>query len=152
KKSGLSCRRQKLVGGRNLPRVSVIIATHCRPNLLPRAIESARRSGSDVEVIVVDDASTDATADICRGLSGIRYVRLDRNQRCAGARNVGIVASSSDYITFLDDDDLRLSGSLESQVDRLESAPEAGLIYGQVLLGDDKCTPTQEPPTPRKCP
>lgn len=130
----------------------MIIATHSRPNLLPRAIESAQRAGRDVEVIVVDDASTDNTSDVCRGLKGIRYVRLDRNQGVAGARNVGILASSSDYVTFLDDDDVRLAGSLELQLDCLEAAPGAGLVYGQVLLGNGSCIPTGQPPAPVECP
>src|SRR5215510_11955204 len=94
---------------------SIIIPTHNRSQQLTRAVESARMSGSDVEVIVVDDASQDETASVCRGLEGIKYVRLDRNQGVAGARNVGILLSSADFIAFLDDDDLRLSGSLDTQ-------------------------------------
>ncbi len=61
-----------------MPQVSVIIPTHGRPHLLPRAIESALRSGSNVEVIVVDDASTDETANVCRTIPDIHYVRVIR--------------------------------------------------------------------------
>jgi glycosyltransferase involved in cell wall biosynthesis len=82
-----------------MPAVSVIIASHNRSALLPRAVESAQASANDVEVIVVDDASTDETADICRGISGIRYFRLKRNQRVAGTRNIGILNSTGDYLT-----------------------------------------------------
>src|SRR5216684_5678821 len=96
-----------------MPGISVIIPTHSRPKLLPRAIESARAAGTDVEIIVVDDASADDTAAACRELADIKYVRLDRNQGVAGARNVGLLASTGDFIAFLDDDDLRLPGSLE---------------------------------------
>ena len=95
-----------------MSRVTVIIPTHNRPHLLPRAVESARAAGSDVEIIVVDDASTDQTATVCRNLEGIRHIRLERNQGVAGARNVGIFESSGKYVAFLDDDDLRLPGSL----------------------------------------
>src|SRR6187549_1762319 len=97
-------------------KVSVIIATHSRPNLLPRAVKSAFEAGTDVEVIVVDDASTDETAKVCLKLEGIKYIRIERNQRVAGARNLGILASTADYITFHDDDDLRIPGSLDKQV------------------------------------
>jgi glycosyltransferase involved in cell wall biosynthesis len=119
-----------------MPSVSVIIPTHNRPHLLPRAVESARQAGSDVEIIVVDDASVDATADVCRELKGITYIRLDRNQGVAGARNVGLLASSAEYIAFLDDDDWRLPGSLDYQVEALEAAPDAGFVCGPVLLAD----------------
>jgi hypothetical protein len=85
---------------------------------------------------VVDDASTDETAEVCRKLDGIRYIRLERNQRTAGARNIGILASTAKYIAFLDDDDLRLPGSLDLQIEALEANPEAGMIYSQVILCD----------------
>src|SRR3977135_2846307 len=107
-----------------MPRASIIIPTYNRPQLLRRAVESARTAGSDVEIIVVDDASVDDTALVCRDLTGINYIRLDRNQGVAGARNVGILASSSQYIAFLDDDDLRLPGSLDLQIEMLAADPE----------------------------
>jgi hypothetical protein len=125
-----------------MPRVSIIIATHNRPHLLPRAVESARKAGRDVEIIVVDDASAEETSEACRSMRGIRYVRVERNQKLGGARNLGILASSGEFITFLDDDDVRLPGSLDVQVEALASAPEAGLVYGQALLGDQDCVPT----------
>ncbi|HYG81377.1 MAG TPA: glycosyltransferase [Pyrinomonadaceae bacterium] len=119
-----------------MPSVSVIIATHERPRLLPRAVDSARAAGADVEVVVVDDASADETAAVCRSLPDINYVRVERNRKVAGARNVGILNSRGEYITFLDDDDKRLAGSLDLQADALRSAPEAGLVYGQALIAD----------------
>jgi glycosyltransferase involved in cell wall biosynthesis len=120
-----------------MPRSSIIIATHSRPRLLPRAVESAWAAGVDVEVIVVDDASTDETADVCRALKGIKYLRVERNQRVAGARNIGLVASKGEYISFLDDDDTRLPGSLDLQIELLEQNQNAALIYGQALYADD---------------
>ena len=110
--------------------VSVIIPTHARPDLLPRAVDSARQAGTDVEIIVVDDASTDETARVCQGLENIKYVRVERNQGVAGARNLGIFVSTSDYIAFLDDDDLRLPGSLDHQLAALKANPEAGFVCG----------------------
>ena len=138
-----------------MPTTSVVITTHNRPHLLPRAILSAQAAGADVEVVVVDDASNDETARVCRSLSGIRYVRVERNQQVAGARNIGILNSTGDYLAFLDDDDVRLAGSLDLQAAALSSAPEAGLIYGQALIGNGQRNAQQFAPEtfyPRHCP
>ncbi|HEY0319994.1 MAG TPA: glycosyltransferase family 2 protein [Pyrinomonadaceae bacterium] len=132
-----------------MPQVSVIIPTHSRPHLLPRAIESARRAGSDVEVIVVDDASSDTTARVCKAIGGIKYIRLDLNQGVAGARNVGILASSADYIAFLDDDDLRLPGSLDLQVEALMADKAAGFVCGAMLMADQDGQLTGEVSAPQ---
>lgn len=129
---------------------SIIITTHNRPTLLRRAVESAFAAGTNLEVIVVDDASTDETAAVCRELTGIKYVRVERNQRVAGARNLGVLASSGQYITFLDDDDLRLPGSLDRQIKSLEANSEAGLIYGEAILVDQSGEPTNQS-YPRVC-
>src|SRR5512132_3122266 len=112
---------------------SIIIPTHNRPHLLAGAVESALAAGSNIEVIVVDDASTDETASVCTSLRGIKYVRLERNQGVAGARNVGLLASCGEYVTFLDDDDLRLPCSVDEQVKLLELDKEAGLVFGQAF-------------------
>lgn len=123
--------------------VSIIITTHNRPGLLLRAIKSAHSaSHRGVEVVVVDDASQDNTSEVCRGLQNVKYVRLEHNQGVAGARNCGILASRGEYLSFLDDDDIRLEGSLDGQLDALESAPEAGFIYGQAILGLEDGRPT----------
>jgi hypothetical protein len=134
-----------------MPLTSIIITTHDRPLLLQRAIASARAAGTNIEVIVVDDASTDETADLCRNLPGIKYVRLERNQRVAGARNIGLLASRGEYVSFLDDDDQRLAASLDEQVALLAANLQAGLIYGQAILGDQLGQPTNEF-YPRPCP
>src|SRR5262245_9731711 len=134
----------------SMPAVSIIITTHNRPLLLPRAIESARAAGTDVEVVVVDDASSDETSEICQSTYGIRYVRVERNQGVAGARNIGLVACIGEYVTFLDDDDVRLPGSLDPQVRILEQTPNAGLVYAMAIPEDPDGT--QRTPYPAVCP
>ena len=119
-----------------MPSASVIITTHNRPALLPRASESARASAAQIEIVVVDDASSDETAEVCKSINGINYVRVERNQGVAGARNIGLVASSGDYLSFLDDDDLRLPGSIDQQVRILDQSPEAALVYAQAIPED----------------
>jgi Glycosyl transferase family 2 len=131
---------------------SIIITTYNRPHLLARAVESAHASSSrDVEVVVVDDAADEETASVCRLLKDVTYVRVENNQGVAGARNRGILASRGEYLSFLDDDDLRLAGSLDGQIDALDSAPEAGFVYGQAILGLEDGRPSGES-YPARCP
>lgn len=125
-----------------MPKISVIITTHNRPGLLPRAVESARAAADDPEIIVVDDASIDETAEVCRGLGVARYVRADRNQGVAGARNLGLLACAGEYVSFLDDDDVRLPGTLDAQAAVLDSDARAALVYGQALVGGQDGAPT----------
>lgn len=127
-----------------MPAVSIIIPTHNRPDLLVRAVESAQAAGTNVEVIVVDDASTDGTAAVCRELKGIKYIRLERNQGVAGARNVGILESTGKYVAFLDDDDRRLPGSVDTQAAVLDANPEAGFVCGAMIMADQEYRPTGE--------
>src|SRR5215210_7969615 len=134
-----------------MQRVSIIITTHNRPRLLARAVASARLSGRDAEIVVVDDASTDETGEVCLSLPGIRYIRVERNQGVACARNIGLHASSGKYISFLDDDDERLPGSIDMQVERLEAEPRAGMIYGQALIVGGSGAAAQRL-YPRHCP
>ncbi|MBV9927203.1 MAG: glycosyltransferase family 2 protein [Acidobacteria bacterium] len=124
-----------------MARVSVIIATRNRCALLPRAVESARHAGAEVEIVVVDDASDDGTREVCEAWLDVRYIRARRRLGPGGARNVGIVAGTSEYVSFLDDDDVRLPGSLDAQVGLLEARPDSGMVYGRVLYGDEECRP-----------
>jgi glycosyltransferase involved in cell wall biosynthesis len=136
-----------------MPKVSIIIATHSRPKLLPRAVKSAQAAGTDVEVVVVDDASTDETAEVCQKLEDIKYVRVERNQHTAGARNIGLMVATAPYVGFLDDDDWRLPDSLDKQVELLEQNPGAGLVYGQFLSADQGGNIiAEEQPIPLACP
>ncbi len=135
-----------------MPSISVVITTYNRSRLLPHAIESAKSAASDAEVIVVDDSSTDDTPDVCANIEGIRYVRLHTNSGLAHARNTGIAESSSEFIAFLDDDDLRLPNSIDKQLDAITVDENIALCYGQALIGDAR----RQLPTgeiyPLKCP
>jgi hypothetical protein len=127
-----------------MPKVSIIIATRNRCSLLPRAVESARGASCDAQIVVVDDASEDQTPEVCRrwsDVSCVRYLRARRRLGIGAARNVGLIASTSSYISFLDDDDVRLPASLDAQVDLLEADPRAGMVYGRALYGDEECRP-----------
>jgi glycosyltransferase involved in cell wall biosynthesis len=135
-----------------MPLTSIIIPTHDRPELLPRAVESARRAGAEVEIVVVDDASTDATSAVCASFQDIVYVRLEERRGVGGARAAGIAASSGTYISFLDDDDARLPGSIDLQLALLDVAPDAALVYGQVYRATQSFSIDGRRPFPRVCP
>jgi glycosyltransferase involved in cell wall biosynthesis len=101
-------------------------------------LQSIRDAGDDLEIIVVDDASTDDTAAVCANQPDILYVRQTRQSGTAHSRNVGLEMSTSEFVAFVDDDDLRLPGTISRQVERLRRAPEAALIHGRAFLGDSR--------------
>lgn len=105
--------------------ISVIIPTFNRAHLLRRAIDSVlSQSYQDVELIVVDDASTDNTATCVRSYTDprIRYVRLETNQGACVARNVGVQHAQGEWIAFQDSDDEWLPTKLERQLKQLEDS------------------------------
>lgn len=88
--------------------VSVVIPTFNRSKLVTRAIRSVQeQTYSNLEILVIDDASPDDTQEVVSGMSDarIRYIRHETNRGGSGARNTGIRAATGEYIAFLDDDD-----------------------------------------------
>jgi len=119
--------------------VSVIIPTHNRADYLPRALDSVygqegRGDHFDLEVIVVDDASSDATPSVIRAYPEIRYIRFPERRGVSAATNAALQASRGCYITFLDDDDVWLHHKLRVQVPLLKAHPDIGIVYGQSLV------------------
>ncbi len=104
------------------PLVSVVIPTCNRAGLLRRAIASVLRQTYDhIEVIVIDDASTDDTRNVVEsfGDQRIRYLRHASNQGGAATRNTGIDAATGEYIAFLDDDDEWVPEKTQKQLEVL---------------------------------
>lgn len=104
--------------------VSVVIPTYNRCSKVLEAIESAcNQTYSNIEVIVVDDASTDDTEHAIATLNDdrIQYVKHRSNHGVSAARNTGIRLSHGKYIAFLDSDDLWRSSKLERQVNLFET-------------------------------
>jgi glycosyltransferase involved in cell wall biosynthesis len=102
--------------------VSVVIPVFNGQDYLPAALESvARQTLSDLEIIIVDDGSTDATARLVAGFGDdrIRYLRQERSG-AAAARNAGVRQAVGPLIAFLDADDLWLPEKLARQVSALE--------------------------------
>lgn len=107
--------------------ISVIIPCYNYGRFLPDAVNSVlgqKKDGLAVEIIVVDDGSTDDTAAVVQGLgSAIRYIHQE-NQGLSAARNTGIRAAKGDYLVFLDADDLLTDGTLASHLDNFAAHPE----------------------------
>ncbi|MEX2641948.1 MAG: glycosyltransferase family 2 protein [Acetobacterales bacterium] len=126
--------------GENRPKVSVVVPTYNRARLLRRAIDSALgQSHRDLELLIVDDASTDRTADMVASYrdSRIRYFRQPANAGVAAARNRGMREAKGSLIAFLDSDDMWLPQKLELQVDMFERGPPAlGLVHCAVEILD----------------
>jgi glycosyltransferase involved in cell wall biosynthesis len=100
------------------PLVSVVLPTHNRAALLPKAIGSVlHQSFRDLELIVVDDGSTEDIRGLCEtcGDVRVRYLRLDPRSGVAAARNAGIAAASGEYVAFQDSDDEWLLDKLHLQ-------------------------------------
>ncbi len=120
-----------------IPDVSIVIPTFNRAALVERAIQSVREPDLVVEIIVVDDGSTDETSWRLRDRHDIKYIRLTKNQGQAAARNRGIEIARAPLVAFLDSDDIRVAGSLRKQLERLERDTESVLVHGAVRRLDD---------------
>lgn len=115
------------------PLVTVIIPTYNRGHVIRRALHSVlNQTYQNIEVIIVDDGSTDDTLAIIKSFDDprIRYIHHVEKQGAPAARNTGIKAASADFIAFQDSDDEWLCEKLEKQMDVFRQAgPEVGVVY-----------------------
>lgn len=137
----LSFCRITISGMASSPTFSVILPTYNRGHLLGRAIESVlAQTYQNFELIVVDDASTDATKDVVESFRDGRiiYILLERNGGPSVTRNRGILRARGRYISFLDDDDEYLRGFLAETFRVFEAASEGvGFIGCGVQIVED---------------
>jgi glycosyltransferase involved in cell wall biosynthesis len=113
-----------------MPRVSVIIPTYNQAQFIPATVEGAlAQTYPDVEIIVVDDGSTDDTQAVLSAYRDTVHYIYQQNKGLAGARNTGFLASCGDYLLFLDSDDLMHPDKLAVHVSLLEAEPSFGLVY-----------------------
>lgn len=123
------------------PLTSVIIPAYNRANYLPATVESAlAQEGAEVEVIVVDDGSTDDTPSVVERRKHewggrFRYVRQENAERCV-ARNHGLRLARGEFVAFLDSDDLWRPNHVRACVEALRRDGKAPAAYGEHGLVD----------------
>ncbi len=110
--------------------VSVIIPVYNDEKYIGQAIDSVlAQTYQDIEILVVDDASTENTPQLVQGYAAaVKYVRLDQNEGVAVARNAGLFLASGRYVAFLDSDDCWLPSKLEKQLACLKQS-DAGFCF-----------------------
>jgi len=113
------------------PLLSVVIPTWNRAHVVCDAVNSALAQRPDeVEVVVVDDASTDGTVALLERefSSRIRLLRLDRQRGPGGARNAGVSLARGEFVSFLDSDDVWLRGKLDCELEAFRRFPDAEAV------------------------
>jgi glycosyltransferase involved in cell wall biosynthesis len=133
--------------------ITVVVVTHNRASFLPVAIRSLMRQRSDaaLDVLVVDDGSTDATPETMAALSaefpGLRHVRQD-HAGISAARNTGLQAllPETEVVTFLDSDDSSPAGRFAADLPLLLADPACDLTYGRLRMVETIDPATLDPP------
>ncbi|MGO7041049.1 glycosyltransferase family 2 protein [Rhizobium acaciae] len=136
------------------PLISVVIPTYNRQDYILESIKTVLDQTYDrVEILVVDDCSTDDTLNVLKTVvdERLRVLQLPRNSGGGAARNFGIDAAKGEYIAFLDSDDVWLPKKLEVQLERLLATPnQAVIVYTNLIedRGDTKTTVINSPKKP----
>jgi glycosyltransferase involved in cell wall biosynthesis len=122
------------------PKISVIIPTYNRAAYLYESIDSVLcQTYEDLELIVVDDGSSDNTREVVQEYNDLRIKYIyKKNGGAASALNLGIKESKGNYIARLDSDDMFLPEKLEMQIKFIDFNPDIGLVYTQAYNTDEK--------------
>ena len=123
--------------------ITTIITTHNRAAWLRQAIESVLAQepcGAEVELIVVDDNSSDDTPAVVAAYPSVRYLRTKKG-KASGSREVGIAQASGEWIAFLDDDDAWLPRKLAVCRRVMRDHPEACFILSAATICDHELRP-----------
>src|SRR5262245_55423079 len=123
-----------------MPEVSVVVPTYNRAHLLGASLASVLAEDADLELIVVDDGSSDGTPELLTSIEDPRLRVLVRpHAGIAAARNAGVAAARAPVIAFHDSDDRVLPGRLRVPLDLLRQRPDVDLVIqnGRMLPPDD---------------
>ncbi len=119
-----------------IPKVSVIIPTYNRPELLKKAIQSVlSQTFQDFEIIIVDDGLEKRADDVIKKINDakITYIQHKKSKGGSAARNTGIKNAEGKYVAFLDDDDQWLPKKLEIQMSKFENTQQdVGFCFSAV--------------------
>jgi len=116
---------------KNTDKVSIIIPTHNRVELLKRALESCfSQTYKNIEIIIINDCSTDGTKEYLDSLDSIKVIHNPKSLRAPKSRNLGAEHSTGEYLCFLDDDDVLLPRKIEKQVRKFQELdnPNVGIL------------------------
>lgn len=118
---------------KHAPLVSVIISCYNQGRYLADALDSVlQQSHPEIEVLVVDDGSTDQTAAVAQRYGDrVRYI-FQENRGLSGARNTGIAQAKGRFFQLLDADDRIERDKIRVQVEHFERRPETGIVYGDM--------------------
>lgn len=131
--------------------VSVIVPSYNMAGFLPQAVQSAlAQSYTNLEVLIVDDGSTDNTSEVVRLWEGDARVRVHRqvNGGLSNARNQGIAHTRGPFIALLDADDTWVPDKLSRQMELFAGRPEVGVVYSGYQRMDREGRPLPTEPTP----
>lgn len=131
------------------PLVSVVVPCYNYGHYLPQAVGSILdQEGVDLEVIIVDDHSTDGSELVAAELAAkhpcVRLIRNEVNKRHIATYNIGLAETTGDYVVLLSADDMLAKGSLARATALMERNPSVGLVYG--YCPDFTDTPEPAPP------
>ena len=126
------------------PAVSVAIKSYNHADYVHESIASVlAQSFKDFEIVVTDDGSTDATADVIARFTDprIRFERFERNRGISAAMNATTARARGEFVAILNSDDFALPGRLETQVAFLRAHPEIAAVFGRPRLVGERGEP-----------
>jgi GT2 family glycosyltransferase len=127
------------------PRVSVIVVSYNRAGDLRRSLGAIFATGYPaLEVIVVDNASTDDAADVAASFAGVKLIRSEENLGFAGGNNLGLASASGDYVALINNDAVIEPTWIEDFVRFLETHPDAAAVGGKQYFWIDENSPGDE--------
>jgi len=136
------------------PEVTVVIPTRNREDFLRQTLGCVlRQCDVDLDVVVVDDGSSDGTLESVRGLGEerVRIVSVPRSRGVAASRNLGVGQAKGDWVAFLDDDDLWAPNKIRAQLAAMRSANASWAYTGAISVDPElRILAGGPPPTPER--
>jgi len=120
--------------------LSIIIVSYNAKRHLHDCLTSLQRHppALSYEIVVVDNASADGSADVAAGFGGVQVIRSERNVGFAAGNNIGIKASRGEHLLLLNNDTIVRSGAIDALVARMRREPDVGVIGPRLVDGDGR--------------